>query len=456
MPITAKAKKKKKKARTRKKKVSKVDSAAKLKLKAASQLLKMFKSYIRPGREPDKPDPFAMIDSAIVELKSVSDAKTKKLYKLYTARKIKTGLCDLFRDIQRTAARARTVVDNLVNMAVQEHSKLLKGEQKTVGRSIPIPTERDIIADIDAIEKYFGNWTVTRDGISVQTKDIELSYNGDSFNFGPFKITLLFRGGLRRNQRYRLEPLEPHIVDGYSHPHVDGGGYMCEGEATEPLTHALGNGLLHEFFMIVHNTLTNYNHHSPFIGIEAWFDGEENGGYQYHCNICGAGMNEDDYYYCEDCDTHVCDGCSTYCDSAGVSICENCIGNYRRRGSGCPGCDDVGGRECCVRQNPPCAVCGSVLPDNDIARCEATSLVFCKACIDFNASEETPCHRDWAVKIFNREAVRKMGRRKDGICTLVCKNTRADSTETAKCLLRQRKYVHAPDKADNGGSGGPK
>ncbi len=423
-----------------------------MRLRAAAKLHAMFKGYGGARQNlARRANPFELVRSAVAELQEVCNPKTEKMFTLYSTRDVKKGLREIYREIQQAGARARTVIDNLVNMVVAEHSKLIRAGTDTIARSIPIPSERDLLGDLDALQQRFGNWKLSKSGIVVRTKPIILSHRAvGEYDFGEFDITLLFALHKSQQGRYKVVAVDPKSINGHPHPHLSDNGGMCEGDANAPITHALRNGLMFEFFMIIHNTITTYNPNSPFVSLDNWVNGGAEK-YDYYCRICDNGLYDDDAYTCAICGEHACENCSTWCEVGDRTVCHGCVDYYRSRTrGGCRDCGHVGGQKCVLRRNKQCGSCGAIVADRDRIRCPITGLVLCRTCLNSAKANNKPCTRDTADRRGYDVAVRQMGRRQDGVCTYVCDGTRADGA--ARCLLRERGYVYKPTKEPVEGS----
>ena len=429
---------------------SKPNAKLRLKVKFAGKLQKLFRLMHTPDSR-DVVTPFNRIRHAINELENACDDHNEKLFVLYTARQVKSGLREMYREIQHAAAYARTVVDSLVNYAVDEHSKLLRQERGTVARSLPIPSIHDLLVDIDAIERTFAGWTCTNRSFAVTTHPIILmnDVSGNTFDFGRFSIELALGDSRPGNRgqlvpKYRVRAVTPQLVDGFPHPHVSTSDTLCEGAAQEPLKHALQNGLLYEFFIIIQNTLNNYNSSSPYVPLGAWLhEGDDSDDeYDSYCALCDSGMSDDDSYYCEECNSHVCNGCSTFCEVRGATICDTCIRDATRNNCRNACCSDVGTSGCILHENDPCAVCGDCVSDALFRRCSLVGLNICSACLDAMIADDNPCNVDDFTSTRIRTAMGNCG-----VCQYIRDDTEAGE-QAAGCLLRELDYCYVPEEVD--------
>ena len=221
----------------------------------------------------------------------------------------------------------------------------------------PHPQERlaasvqDIHADVKALQQEFDEVLLDRrqDTISVRTEPIEL----DGVYLGNFEIQLALQElTTDGSRRYRVIATDPHpaaINESVTHPHVQD-ETVCEGDGRGPITQALSDGRLFDFFVIVANLLRTYNSGSPYVSLEDWHGVE--------CSDCGATMAADDRWSCEKCQAEICDGCSARCSHCDSMCCVGCV-------RCCPGCDE---HHCCECLNA-------------CSKCESDS---CPACLDEN------------------------------------------------------------------------
>ncbi len=126
-------------------------------------------------------------------------------------------------------------------------------------RTPTLPSLRDLAAELDQIEDEFGGWRYDRrdQALSVTTEPIELEH----VPLGRFEIRLMLSDLATpgRPHTYSIIALDPNPAAGspqVTHPHV-ADERLCEGDACVPLRHALGDGRLCEFFMLVRSVLSH-------------------------------------------------------------------------------------------------------------------------------------------------------------------------------------------------------
>jgi hypothetical protein len=67
--------------------------------------------------------------------------------------------------------------------------------------------------------------TFTDDSLSAETQKITIAYDGQTYDFGRFLVTIRFE-----NDRLTIASLEGgRTVEGYPHPHISGDGVPCLG-----------------------------------------------------------------------------------------------------------------------------------------------------------------------------------------------------------------------------------
>ena len=130
---------------------------------------------------------------------------------------------------------------------------------------------RDIYADLIALHDEFDELSFDQRGrtLSVTTEPITL----EGVHLGPFEIRLdwddLVEGG---QDNYRVIALDSNPAasnDSVTHPHVQD-EVVCEGDGRQPIRHALQQGRLLDFFVIVANLLRTYNTGSPYVLLSEW------------------------------------------------------------------------------------------------------------------------------------------------------------------------------------------
>jgi hypothetical protein len=204
-----------------------------------------------------------------------------------------------------------------------------------------------IYEDILALDAEFDEAEIDLDEtkISVTTDPIRLK----DLYLGPFKIVLNWGEIGVCSSPYEVIATDPQPSardNDVVHPHVRGVD-LCEGDARMPIRHALRQGRLFDFFLIVRQTLETYNAGSPHVAIDEW-DGQ-------HCDDCGTSITEDESYSCDRCFVSFCSECSIRCSRCGNTSCNSC-------GSTCEACD-----------RPHCSAC--------LAACNGCRRAICKECL---------------------------------------------------------------------------
>lgn len=211
----------------------------------------------------------------------------------------------------------------------------------------------EIIGDLAALDTDFESVElgVKNGTVSVTTEPIEL----EGVLLGPFKIELSLRY-LGQSHAYRVIATEPQSAatcDSTTHPHVQS-ETLCEGEGYQAIKHALADGRIHDFFVIVRQILQTYNANSAYISINDWFG--------VQCSDCGGTVDEDDSCACARCGGQTGNDCSRACDGCDESFCDDCT-------SICEGCRSY--------------YCNGCLESCD--RCDHS---FCKHCLTENQCDD--------------------------------------------------------------------
>lgn len=190
--------------------------------------------------------------------------------------------------------------------------------------SVPrIPTLRDVYLELRAAEEDFGAIEHTDDGdgdgprISVTTDPIRL----EGRNLGRFRIDLILDDFKETSplEWFRVEALDPDTAandNDVPHPHVSQ-SRLCTGDAQHPITHALQDGRLSDFFALARSVLTTYNAGSAYVELADW-DG-------HRCEDCGDGCSSDNTCWCEFCEHDYCEECIRCCTDCHCSGCRGCL-----------------------------------------------------------------------------------------------------------------------------------
>ncbi|QDU05452.1 hypothetical protein V6x_51890 [Gimesia chilikensis] len=203
-----------------------------------------------------------------------------------------------------------------------------------------VPSLREIDAELRALPSEFESVAIDWDEneIVVQTPPIVL----EGIDLGSFEIRLRW-SELGEPQPYRVVSLAETGHDDVHHPHVQA-DTLCEGEGKIPISRALSEGRIGDFFLLVRQILHTYNSGSAYVPLSRW--------YSLECADCGDSVSRNE--------SHIC------------SICEQTSCGYCRRG---------------------CARCGDALCSSCADRCESCSEIFCRSCLSTCAScSECCCH----------------------------------------------------------------
>jgi len=262
----------------------------------------------------------------------------------------------LDRQIRRANSRGLSLAAKRRRREMLSGIRQLINDLRAVEQAIlPLPMTqhpssiRDIYADLSALQNEFDD--VAIDGkektLSAVTEPITLR----EIELGPFEIRLAWDDSTADHlfdyTVIALEPNGPFSSDTITHPHVQD-DLVCEGDARLPISRALEEGRLLDFFLIVRNLLRTCNDGSPYVRLEDWHGVE--------CPDCGQSVHEDERWTCEQCETAVCGECYftcpccqdifcgecvTQCKACGDSYCDNCIPKNER----CPDCDEENSEE---------------------------------------------------------------------------------------------------------------
>jgi len=257
-------------------------------------------------------------------------------------------------NLQSKAARSNSLGLNLAHQRLRRQlAQHLDSLRDQVSSSLNSLTGHTLSADYTtstinrellAIETEFDGIEIDlrQQTIAVITPAIEL----DDVLLGRFRIALEVRY-LGESRPYRVIAIDPEHArdcDETMHPHVQS-ETLCEGAGAGPIKHALAEGRLFDFFVIVRQILQTYNPDSAYTRLSDW--------YGVDCSDCGSIVDRDDSDECErcssrscfecsaschDCDRTVCGNCSENCESCGERYCDACLSSCRDCGESF--CDD--------------------------------------------------------------------------------------------------------------------
>ena len=285
---------------------------------------------------------------------------------------------------------------------LREVLRRLNGELVAIDRTLESPLSEprsasigDIHDDLVALHEEFDEVSFDQRGrtISVTTEPIKL----EGVYLGSFEVRLDW-SDLPERHNYRVIAIDANPAatnDSVTHPHVDGEA-VCEGEGRQPIRHALEQGRLFDFFVIVANLLRTYNSDSPYVSLSDWHGVE--------CSDCGATVCDDERWTCEKCETTVCRECYFNCSGCDGIFCNACV-------TRCEGCEEnhCGG---CMTQCSHChkELCQGCLDDNE--RCsdchDQETEETIEERVEFGADSDTvaPLHAD-CVGEWNKLAPRR-------------------------------------------------
>ena len=141
-----------------------------------------------------------------------------------------------------------------------------KGETLTYN-----PAELVRKACSDGFYHFFG----VRDNRLVFTTDeIVMEYEGQRLSFGHFLIKIAMEGS-----DHKIYPLMNNLnANGYFHPHISEGRYLCMGEAEGAILEAAKNRDYAETLSLIRAILLNYNESSPYVSFDAFSEADNEKG----------------------------------------------------------------------------------------------------------------------------------------------------------------------------------
>jgi hypothetical protein len=196
------------------------------------------------------------------------------------------------------------------------------------------------VAEIDAIGKLHGveRFEVDGDLMKIYTTKL-LCYDGrgNAYQLGRFRIELKL--GTSDVRFFGLDPeycRHAFWSGADPHPHVDGSnGRPCIGNLAETVAILTAQYELAALTSLLVNWLeacntsdsagarvTAWDKVNPDTG-EAVVDGSDDY-YEFHCEECGAGVDEDDTYRCYHCDEIFCEEHAHFIDAIDDYVCTTC------------------------------------------------------------------------------------------------------------------------------------
>jgi len=177
--------------------------------------------------------------------------------------------------------------------------------------------------------------------LTVVTEDIVL----EGADLGSFQIVLRW-DSLKSDPSYLvINPDSELLYSDITHPHVQN-QQLCEGEGSGPISQALEQGRLLDFFVLVRQVLETYNPDSAYRKLSHWRGRD--------CQDCGCSVSDDE---------------SSHCDACGNELCGDC--RY-----GCQHCSN----DCCSQCHAVCAHCLGIFCSNCLETCTSCSREFCESC----------------------------------------------------------------------------
>ncbi|WP_232105492.1 hypothetical protein [Gimesia panareensis] len=231
-----------------------------------------------------------------------------------------------------------------------------------------VPTLREIYAELRALPLEFESVELDweHQEIVVLTPPITL----EDVDLGSFEIRLRW-SDLGEPQPYRVVSLAETGDDDVHHPHVQA-DTLCEGEGKVPISRALAEGRIGDFFLLVQQILHTYNSGSAYVPLSRWFNIE--------CADCDDSVSREESRSCTICEHTVCGYCRRSCASCGDALCSSCADR-------CTSCDETFCRgclstcdscsECCCRSclcSETCPACLEESEENSHVPSEDASL----------------------------------------------------------------------------------
>ena len=223
-------------------------------------------------------------------------------------------------------------------------------ELTNIKRPPVIPSLRDLTDELSSLPDEFEDTRIdwSEQEIVVRTPPVILR----EVNLGEFEIRLRW-SELGDPQPYRVISLSQTGTDDVHHPHVQG-DTLCEGEGKIPITQALAEGRLGDFFLLVQQILQTYNSGSAYVPLDRWWNST--------CADCDDSMSQEESRPCSICEHQICEYCRRNCTACGDHLCSSCADT-------CETCHDTFCRSC-------------------LANCESCGECYCRPCL----SDKTCSH----------------------------------------------------------------
>lgn len=237
----------------------------------------------------------------------------------------------------RAAAECRDELRSALRVLIGQAQTAIE-QLDDLGSNVPELPMRDVFEELVALQTEFEKveWDRKQQRLTIITDSIEL----DDVYFGPFKVVLDWErlDGSKPYQVIAQDPQRAACDEAVTHPHVHG-QQLCEGDGKTPIRHALQQGRLCDFFLLVRQILQTYNPSSAYVRIGEW-DGKS-------CVDCGDVCERNDTSYCDNCNSNLCSACGASCAACDGLLCNECRGT-------CHGCHQTFCGECVS----DCAGCG--------------------------------------------------------------------------------------------------
>ncbi|HBL48269.1 MAG TPA: hypothetical protein DDZ90_33300 [Planctomycetaceae bacterium] len=248
---------------------------------------------------------------------------------------------------QRCLEQYKHSVSRMIHDLTTCHSELT-----TIKRPTVIPSLRELVDELCSLPDEFDETRIdwSEQEIVVRTPPVILR----EVNLGEFEIRLRW-SELGDPQPYQVISLSQTGTDDVHHPHVQG-ETLCEGEGKLPITQALTECRLGDFFLLVQQVLQTYNPGSAYVPLDRWWNTT--------CADCGDSVDHDESGPCSNCEHRICEYCRRSCTACGDHLCASCADT-------CAECDGTFCRSCLSDET--CSHCLEESMENEYALSESTS-----------------------------------------------------------------------------------
>jgi hypothetical protein len=252
---------------------------------------------------------------------SVSSAITNNLYNLYNLIYSEYNASRYANSYTYRVSAIKEKFDLFANTIEEQIKKKNEFEQ-------PLTVE-DIKKDLEYLTKNFDEVKIRKAKnkpvvvITVVTKDIEITYNEKTINFGRFKITIPFSKSGSPTQATVITALDSTEL--IPHPHVNH-KRMCFGDGANAFNSCVYKNLISESFDIVMGVLNNYNGRSPYRKFESYLT--------IYCAVCKLKIFTQGGDYLDSCpickDQYICRNCYEYDSTNAINACIKCLTKCNR------------------------------------------------------------------------------------------------------------------------------